>query len=306
MIYIMIFMGVTIVFLTLYIFINKKKQNRQIDELINYLTKVQDRGTFPELTTEAEGRMLILKSEIYKLATTLKEQYSSEANKNKYMADMLSNISHQIKTPLTAITIMTDVLKGDNLDEYERRKCIVNITKQTDHITWLVQTLLALAELDAGVLIMKKEQVRLDKLIGEITDSLALLADVKDVELRTLVGSEIILECDNRWTKEALLNIIKNCLEHTGEGGCVSISAGLSNLVTEIRIRDNGEGISEDNIPYIFRRFFHGDQKKADSNGIGLALSKQLIMVQNGMIDVTSKVGEGTEFVIRFYRTATI
>lgn len=306
MIYIMIFMGVIIVFLTLYIFINKQKQNRQIDELINYLTKVQDRGTFPELTTEAEGKMLILKSEIYKLATTLKEQYSSEANKNKYMADMLSNISHQIKTPLTAITIMTDVLKGDNIDEYERRKCIVNITKQTDHITWLVQTLLALAELDAGVLVMKKEQVRLDKLIGEITDSLALLADVKDVELRTSVGSEIILECDNRWTKEALLNIIKNCLEHTGEGGRVSISASLSNLVTEIRIRDNGEGISEDDIPYIFRRFFHGDNRTADSNGIGLALSKQLIMVQNGMIDVTSKVGEGTEFIIRFYRTATI
>ena len=141
-----------VIALVIYIAVDKAKRRKELDELIEFLTKVQDRDSFPELGLEAEGRMLILRSEIYKLASTLQEQYSGEVKKNAYMADMLSNISHQIKTPLTAINLMTDALKNGNLDEAQRRRCIANITTQTDHITWLVRTLLALAEIDAGVL----------------------------------------------------------------------------------------------------------------------------------------------------------
>ena len=165
-----------VIALVIYIAVDKAKRRRELDELIEFLTKVQDRDSFPELGLEAEGRMLILRSEIYKLASTLQEQYSGEVKKNAYMADMLSNISHQIKTPLTAINLMTDALKNGNLDEAQRRRCIANITEQTDHITWLVRTLLALAEIDAGVLVLKKESVSVSALVKGIVSGIAYIS----------------------------------------------------------------------------------------------------------------------------------
>ena len=280
-----------VIALVIYIAVDKAKRRRELDELIEFLTKVQDRDSFPELGLEAEGRMLILRSEIYKLASTLQEQYSGEVKKNAYMADMLSNISHQIKTPLTAINLMTDALKNGNLDEAQRRRCIANITTQTDHITWLVRTLLALAEIDAGVLVLKKEPVSVSELIDGIVSGIAIEADIKDVAIDVDIPRENKLSCDRRWMSEALSNIIKN---------------SLTNVSTNIRIEDNGCGISKKDLPNIFERFYHGEKSDPNSNGIGLSLSKQIINSQNGTVSCESEEGRGTVFEIKIYKSATI
>ena len=295
-----------VIALVIYIAADKARRRKELDELIEFLTKVQDRDSFPELGLEAEGRMLILRSEIYKLASTLQEQYSGEVKKNAYMADMLSNISHQIKTPLTAINLMTDALKNGNLDEAQRRRCIANITTQTDHITWLVRTLLTLAEIDAGVLVLKKETVSVNELIDEIVSGIAIEADIKDVSIEIDIPRENKLSCDRRWMSEALGNIIKNSLQHTESGGTIKIRSEETNVSTNIHIEDNGCGISKKDLPNIFERFYHGEKSDPNSNGIGLSLSKQIINSQNGTVSCGSEEGKGTVFEIKIYKSATI
>lgn len=299
-------LALVVIALVIYIVLEKNKRKKELDELISFLTKVQDRDEFPELGMEAEGKMLILRSEIYKLASTLQEQYSGEVKKNAYMADMLSNISHQIKTPLTAINLMTDALKTGNMDESQRRRCIANIEDQTDHITWLVRSLLTLAEIDAGVLRLKKEEVKVSELIGGVVDGIAIEADLKDVAIETHISPEDALLCDRRWMTEALSNIIKNSLQHTGSGGFIRISSEDTNLSTNIRIEDNGCGIAKKDLPNIFDRFYHGEKSDPNSNGIGLSLSKQIINSQNGTISCTSEEGKGTVFEIKIYKSVTI
>ena len=301
-----IVLAVTVIALVIYIVLDKIKRKKEIDELIEFLTKVQDRDTFPELGLEAEGRMLILRSEIYKLASTLQEQYSGEVKKNVYMADMLSNISHQIKTPLTAINLMTDALKNGNLDEVQRRRCIANIESQADHITWLIRTLLALAEIDAGVLVLKKEDVLVKDIMGGIISSIAIEADIRDVEIKTAVPADNSISCDRRWMSEAFSNIIKNSLQHTEPGGHICISSEETNLSVNIRIEDNGCGISKKDLPHIFERFYHGGRSDPNSNGIGLSLAKQIINSQNGTVSCVSEEGKGTVFEIKIYKSATV
>ncbi|MBR4404626.1 MAG: HAMP domain-containing histidine kinase [Clostridiales bacterium] len=299
-------LGLIVAALVVYIVVDKIRRKKELDELIEFLTKVQDRDTFPDLGLEAEGRMLILRSEIYKLASTLQEQYAGEVKKNTYMADMLSNISHQIKTPLTAINLMTDALKNGNLDEAQRRRCIANITAQTDHITWLVRSLLTLAEIDAGVLVLKKESVPVKDMIGDIVSAIAVEADIKDVAIEVNVPAENVISCDRRWTSEAFSNIIKNSLQHTEAGGTIKISSEETNLSVNIRIEDNGCGISKKDLPNIFNRFYHGEKSDPNSNGIGLSLAKQIINSQNGTISCESEEGRGTIFEIKIYKSATV
>ena len=299
-------LGLVVAALVVYIVVDKVRRKKELDELIEFLTKVQDRDSFPELGLEAEGRMLILRSEIYKLASTLQEQYAGEVKKNSYMADMLSNISHQIKTPLTAINLMTDALKSGSMDEAQRRRCIANITAQTDHITWLVRSLLALAEIDAGVLVLKKESVSVKDMIDDIVSGIAIEADIKDVAIEVNVPSENKVNCDRRWMSEAFSNIIKNSLQHTEAGGTIKISSEETNLSVNIRIEDNGCGISKKDLPNIFERFYHGEKSDPNSNGIGLSLAKQIINSQNGTISCESEEGKGTIFEIKIYKSATV
>ena len=299
-------LALIVIALVIFIIVDRNKRKKDLDELIDFLTKVQDRDSFPDLGLEAEGRMLILRSEIYKLASTLQEQYSGEVKKNAYLADMLSNVSHQIKTPLTAINLMTDALKSGNMDEAQRRRCIANIEDQTDHITWLVRSLLALAEIDAGVLVLKKEPVKAIEIIDGIVSGIAVEADLKDVLIDVKVSSDIELMCDKRWMTEALTNIIKNSLQHTSEGGRIAISAEDTNLSTNIRIEDNGCGIAKKDLPHIFERFYHGEKSDPNSNGIGLSLSKQIINSQNGTISCESEEERGTIFEIKIYKSATV
>lgn len=298
-------LSVIIIALVIYIIADKIKRKKELDEMIEFLAKVQDREAFPDLDTEAEGKIYILRSEIYKLASALQEQYSREVRKNTYMAEMLSNISHQIKTPLTSINLMTDNLKNGNLDESQRRRCIANIEDQADHITWLVRTLLTLAEIDAGVIVLKDEQVNVKELIDGIISGIAIEADIKDVTLDVTVPSGIELICDKRWTTEAFLNIIRNSFQHTEAGGTIKITAEESNLSVEVRIEDDGCGISKKDLPNIFKRFYHGEHSDPNSNGIGLSLSQQIFTLQNGMIECESEEGKGTSFKIKMYKTTT-
>lgn len=280
------------------------RREKKLSELIHYLTKVQDQLQLPNLSEMQEGRIGILQSEIYKVVALLREEYAGENAKKRYMADMLSNISHQIKTPIAAISLMTDLLSGPDVSEEKRMEYVGNIERQVNRITWLIKNLLALSQLEANVLGLKREEVLLGDMLTSLENTFSIMADVKGISLVTNhhnLQDETIL-CDLHWTLEALSNIVKNCIEHTPEGGRVSVKVTQDNFATTFIIKDTGEGIEEEQLPYIFDRFYRASNASKDSVGIGLSLAKQIVMKQNGVISAKSKMGEGTEFTVKIYR----
>ena len=287
---------------SLWQFLSYRKREKDTAELISYLMKVQDRLELPEMSRCSEGQFGILQSEIYKLVALLQEQYSNEKKQKKYLADMLSDISHQVKTPMTAITIMNDLLKTPELSEEQRMAYVEKIDGQVDRINWLVRNLLASSQLEADMLERRAEELSAEELLVDVLNPLYVLAEAKGVDLQVEIAPEIQLSCDRKWTAEALSNIVKNCIEHTGKGGEVSVAVRQTNFSTDFAIKDTGEGIAKEHLPYIFDRFYRAPGGGSESVGIGLSMSKQLILRQNGTIEVKSELGVGTEFTVRLYR----
>lgn len=295
-------LGIALVLSWVVFIIYQRKKERKIEELIHYLMKVQDHMELPAFTSMNEGSLGILQSEIYKLVVQLKEQYSGEQKQKTYMVDMLSDISHQIKTPMTAISLMTDLLSTPELSDEKRLDYVEKINQQTARINWLVRNLLTLSQLEADMLELKKEEIPLKDMLDNIMDTFEIMAEVKGVVLSMECPKEVIISCDKQWTREAISNIVKNCIEHTQESGSVHIAVQQNNLATEILIQDTGEGIPKEHLPNIFKRFYKAPGASSSSVGIGLSMSKQIIMRQNGTITVESEVGVGSKFLIKLYR----
>ena len=298
---VIVVLGLVVAGLLIYIFMQKRRQEKQIQELIDYLTRVQDFAELPGMNEITEGRMGILQSEIYKVVTILKEEYSSEHKQKKYMSDMMSDISHQFKTPLTAISLMTELLMNPGVTEEQRLEYAAKIDSQVGKMTWLIRNLLTLSQLEAGVLEMKSDPILLKDMMGEIESSLEVMAEASEVELSVKTPEGLSVNGDKHWLREALTNIIKNCIEHTGAGGFVKVNSSDNNIFTSITISDNGKGIAKEHLPHIFERFYKADNTSKNSVGIGLAMAKQIINLHGGTIDVESEVNEGTTFTIKIY-----
>lgn len=284
----------------------RHKREKELDRLTEYLMKVQDSRSLPAPENCGEGRVGILESEIYKLIIQMKEQTDASKKGQEYLAKMMSDIAHQLKTPLTSIGIMSDLLKTPQLPEETRIRYAANIERQTDRMTWFVKSLLTLSRLDADMIHLKKERVHLKSLLKTVILPFEIMAELKGIELKLKIDERIFLSCDEYWTAEAFSNIVKNSLEHTGAGGRVEILGEKNNFSVNIWIRDNGSGIAPEDLEHIFERFYRGKDSSDNSVGIGLALSKQLIMMQNGVVSVTSTVGEGTQFHVKMYSDVKI
>lgn len=298
---IVVILALIILGLIIFILLQKRRQERQLQELIEYLTKVQDFSELPGMREINEGRMGILQSEIYKVVTILKQEYSAEHKQKKYMSDMMSDISHQFKTPLTAISLMTELLMNPEVSEQHRLEYAARIDSQVGKMTWLIKNLLTLSQLEAGVLEMKSEQIPLADMMSEIESSLEIMAEASEVELKFTTPEALIIKGDKHWLREALTNIIKNSIEHTASGGYVRVTSGDNNIFTCITITDNGKGIAREHLPHIFERFYKADNTSKNSVGIGLAMAKQIISLHGGTIEVESEVNKGTTFTIKLY-----
>ncbi len=250
----------------------------------------------------SEGELSYLSSEIGKLATKLTEQAQMLAADKKYLADAISNISHQLKTPLTSMSMMTDFLSSSTLPEEKRKEFTANIRHQLDRIQWLVFALLKMARLDAGAVTMRKDPVNVLDLIHKASEHLLIPMELK--------GQELVISCDPfvefcgdmDWMAEALSNILKNCMEHMGGGKKLSVQASDNPLYIRIDITDEGCGIDKEDLPHIFERFYKGKNASPDSVGIGLAMAAQIIHQHNGDIQVESIVGKGTRFRVKLYK----
>jgi len=275
---------------------------KRIRKLTDYISAVQDDLSLPDMDSAQEGELGILHSEIYKVVALLREQYSAERKQKQYMADMLADISHQLKTPLTAIQLMTELLEAPELSTEDRLGYAEKIDSQLSRINWLIRSLLTLSQLEAGVLKMKEEKVLLTDIAETVSESLGVMAELRGVSLETDVREQAAVTGDRHWLTEAVMNIVKNCIEHTAEGGYVRLRAESNNMVTRIFITDNGSGIDKKDLPFIFDRFYKAENASVQSIGIGLALARQIICSHNGAVEVESEKGKGTGFTISLYR----
>lgn len=290
-----------ILFLVFFLVVFKDKivYKKNIRKLTKYFNSINLGNYDIDINDNKENELSILKNEIYKTTIMLKEQ-ASNSQKDKYaLKESLEDISHQLKTPLTAITIMLDNVTSDNIDNKVKMRFLSDIKKEVSNINFLVQNLLKLSRFDVNAITYNISLNKLEDIICESLNNLSSLSDLKNVKIKHIKNESVMLKCDYKWEVEAITNIIKNCIEHT-ENGTVKISYNDCKTYIKLVIEDNGVGINKEDIAHIFERFYKGANSSKDSVGIGLSLSLSIIEKDNGKIDVESK--NGTTFTIRYYK----
>jgi signal transduction histidine kinase len=264
---------------------------RQIDAG-DYALDVRDNG---------EGTFSLLKNDLYKVTVRLREQAELLQKDKTALSNLIADISHQIKTPLTSLGVLADVLAEDP-PEADRRAFVERLRAQLGRIQWLVMALLKLARLDDGTAAFKSEAVDVRRLIERALEPLQIPLEIKKQRIEMHGDAGASFSGDLNWSAEALTNVVKNCVEHTPEGGRIEITYSGNALYAEITVSDDGEGIASSDLPNIFNRFYRGANAAENSVGIGLALAKAIFTAQGGDISVRSERGVGTSFDIRVFR----
>lgn len=292
-------LAVCVIFMLIYLFATYRRYKR-ISELAADINQILHGDRQVAIEKYSEGELAILQSEIYKMTIRLREQQQSLQNDKIYLADSLADISHQIRTPLTSINLLVSFLSEPNITDERRQKSAHELYELLSRIEWLITALLKISKLDAGTVTFKTESISLDELLRKGTAPVLVPLDLRNQTLK--VSAEGMFSGDVSWTCEAITNIVKNCMEHTSEGGIIEISASDNALYTEIIISDNGSGISAEDLPHIFERFYKGKDSDDKSFGIGLALARKIITVQNGTVKAENRMPKGAKFTVRFYK----
>lgn len=291
-IYYILFMLLTILY--------KKSQDKKINEISNYMNSVLNGNYSLDIRSYEEGRLSILKNDIYKITVKLKEQTDMAINEKNNLEMILSDISHQIKTPLTSMYVINDLLKSDKLSKKEKIEFLNKNESQLERIEWLVTSLLKLSRLDNGFVKLKKEKVEVAKLIDNCLNPLLIPIELKNQSVVKQIDN-FEIDIDFNWFSEAIINILKNAHEHTNAFGTIKVEASDNSMYSSIIISDNGTGISKQDLPHIFERFYKGDNQK-ESIGIGLNMAKKIIDLSGGEINVLSTPSVGTTFIIKIYK----
>ena len=290
--------AIVLVFIAYLIYRHKK-----LDELSKYIEKIINKDYSLNIEENSEDELSKLKNQLYKVTIILKEEAENAKKQKTSLADSVSDISHQLKTPLTSTMILLDNLsESKNMEESTRNRFINEISRQIEGMNWLVTSLLKLSRLDAGVITYSKEKIKLRKLIEEVIENLEILAEIKNVNFEIQENEEIITNRDYKWNKEAIQNIVKNAIEHTKENSKITITIKENSIYTEIRIKDEGVGINNKDLKHIFERFYKSKQSSENSIGIGLSLAKTIIEQQNGYITVETEGNNGTTFIVKYIK----
>ncbi len=280
--------------------VNTYKRYKRIRELSSDIDHILHEDVPISFEKYEEGELAILESEVQKMVVRLREQQQHLMDDKIYLADSIADISHQIRTPLTSINLLVSFLSEPDITEEKRHKTIRELYELLSRIDWLITTLLKISKLDAGTIQLKTEAMSMRALIDQSVAPLLIPMELHGQELKIMASGQFV--GDANWTSEAIGNIVKNCMEHTPEGGCVALTARENTIYREIIIEDTGCGIAPEDLPHIFERFYKGKNSGNKSFGIGLALARGIINNQNGTIKAENKKEGGAKFTIRFYK----
>ena len=294
---ILITLSITL-FISYYLYL--KRENRKLKEILKYLKDINQGLYNLKIEENEEDDLSLLKNELAKTTIMLKEVASNNLKDKVLLKESLEDLSHQLRTPLTSITLILDSLnskeEADRLESYKDMKRLIL------NLNFLVNSLLKLARFDANTITFKEENFLVDDLLNEVIENVNMLADLKNIKIIKNNNINNKLKGDFKWQVEAITNIIKNCIEHSKDNSFIEINHDENKLYTRIIIKDQGVGISKDDLKHIFERFYKGKNSSCDSVGIGLSLAKTIIEKDNGFITVTSKEGVGTTFIIKYLK----
>lgn len=273
---------------------------RRLQKLSNDLDNLLIGGTPLPIREYEEGELSILANQIQKITLCLTEASETVKADKVYLADSLADISHQLRTPLTAMNLTATMLRSKELSTEWRIELARELQSLLTRTDWLVESLLKLSKLNAGTVDLAKDAVSVKSLIDRASEPLGIPMDLRNQRL-TVQCTDERFTGDLIWSAEALGNILKNCMEHTPDGGTITVTAEEPALFTQITVEDTGPGFSEKDIPHLFERFYKGSNASESSYGIGLALARTVISAQNGTVQAMNG-SHGAKFVIKFYK----
>lgn len=272
------------------------QRERQYEEAVKIIEAFQTGETERRLPGNDTGGIYRLFSSVNRLATAFCAREEAAQKAKDFLKDMVSDISHQLKTPLAALNMYMEIMMEDKTAvEFFGEKALLSL----ERMERLTGNLLKIVRLDAKTISFEKKPCDVGGLVKDAAEGFITRAEKEGKQL-FLEGEETILNCDRNWTEEAVSNLIKNALDHTDEGDFVKISWEKSPVMIRISVEDNGSGISEEDIYHIFKRFYRSSSSSSGGSGLGLPLAKAIVEEQGGSLTVSSQEGQGSVFVISF------
>ncbi len=291
-----------IFFMLLVFILLKKKKNydNNIESITNYLKKINSGIYDLNLLDNVEGNLSILKNEIYTTTVCLKESYDREYKERKAIKDNLANISHQLKTPLTAIILMIDTLLEEDVDPLRQKEFLSDIRLQVENINFLIIAMLKLSKFDANVITLSKDEIMIKDLVFDVLKNVDILREIKNVNIHVKGSSLVKVIGDYKWECEAVTNVLKNAIEYSNDSGDIYINFENNGMYVKLEIMNEGKEIEKTELKNIFKRFYKGNNN-SNNIGIGLSLAKEIIEKDNGSISAYSQDGK-TKFVLKYYK----
>jgi signal transduction histidine kinase len=277
-------------------------QNHIIEQAADQIIKYRTGDKNARIDCDKEGELYKFFHNVNSLATVLNAHIENEAKAREFLKETISDISHQLKTPLAALSVYNGILEEELAGQNPAANFIALSEKEIDRIDVLVQNLLKITKLDAGAIVIEKQAENLADILSEIMVQFSFRAEREEKNLIFTGDKDIVLSCDRDWLLEAVGNIVKNAFDHTNAGDSISIEQKKLPSAIQIIIKDSGHGIHPDDIYHIFKRFYRSRfSQDTQGIGLGLALAKTIIEAQNGSIAVDSQLGQGSTFTISFF-----
>ena len=288
------------IYLSLFLYL--RRQHKAFSNAENTIRQFLDGNTTSRIECSQAGDWYSLFHAINEMATILSAHAENQRQTKEFLQDIISDVSHQIKTPLSALKMYHEIIESHKDDATTVSSFTEKSQREIKRMEDVIYTLLKLARLDAGIIQMEKTPENLSVLMQDVLERFETWAE-REHKTITLSGKEdVVLSCDALWVSEAIGNIVKNALEHTENGGHIGVKWSQSPLMTQIEISDDGKGIHPEDLYNIFKRFYRS-RFSSDVHGIGLGLplAKSIVEAHGGTISVTSSIGAGTTFTLNFF-----
>lgn len=291
-----------VIYLATYRFLDTSYKN--MEQISQIMEEMMEKGIDPPTEEYKDGTIGILHSNFYKMVYALKESKNRELEEKLFLRDIISDISHQLKTPLASLNVFVDLLVEDKLeDEAKKKQVLREAQNQLNRMEWMVLSMLKLARIEAGAIQFEKSCVLLFPLLSEAGEGIRYLINSRQQSLEIVCPEDCQLLCDRDWLVEAIINLLKNASDYSEAGSPIRLEVEQTPIYVRIYVKDEGVGISENEIPHIFERFYRVHQEvNPNSVGIGLSLTKSIVEGMGGSIRVRSEVGKYTWFILTFMK----
>ncbi len=292
---------ISFLLITLFLVFTRQRYKR-IEKLSQSIDIILHGEESIDIRSYGEGELSVLESDVQKVLVRLRDRNDMLQKERIFLADSIADISHQLRTPLTGINLILSLLQEASISEDRRSELLRELSALISRTDYLVSVLLKISKLDAGMVKFDKKETDIAFLIKKSAEPLLVAMDIKNQKLE-INAENIFLNCDISWCVEAFGNILKNCIEHTPEGGEISVDVSDTPIYTEVIITDSGNGFDEEDIPHIFDRFYKGKNSSEESFGIGLNFARMIITSHEGTIIARNNKPKGAKFIIRFFKS---